>query len=179
MIQPRSLGRDNQLLARMLFTMLLLGAVYGFFLWFLVSVVGAVLMLGIAFVLVLVQFFMSDKLVLASMRAKVVTPEEAPKLHAMIDRLAQAAGIPKPKVAISQMSVPNAFATGRSQKHAAVAVTTGLLQVLNERELEGVLAHEISHIASRDVQVMTYASFLSVVASTLMTFFLFSAIFGA
>ena len=178
MIQPRSLGRDNQLLARMLFTMLLLGAVYGFFLWFLVSVVGAVLMLGIAFVLVLVQFFMSDKLVLASMRAKVVTPEEAPKLHAMIDRLALAAGIPKPKVAISQMSVPNAFATGRSQKHAAVAVTTGLLQVLNERELEGVLAHEISHIASRDVQVMTYASFLSVVASTLMTFFLFSAIFG-
>ena len=96
----------------------------------------------------------------------------------MIDRLAMTAGIPKPKVAVADMSVPNAFATGRSQKHAAVAVTTGLLRILNERELEGVLAHEISHIASRDVQVMTYASFLSVVASTLMSLFFWSALFG-
>ena len=170
MFQPRRVGRDNQLRARMLFTMLLLGLVYGLFLWFLISVAGATVMLGFAVVLVLVQFFLSDKLVLTSMRAKVVTPEEAPELHAMIDRLAMTAGIPKPKVAVADMSVPNAFATGRSQKHAAVAVTTGLLlRILNERELEGVLAHEISHIASRDVQVMTYASFLSVVASTLMS----------
>lgn len=178
MLQPRRIGRDNQLRARMLFTMLLLGLVYGLFLWFLVTVVGAVFMLGIAVVLVLVQFMLSDKLVLTSMRAKVVTPEEAPELHAMVDRLAMTAGIPKPKVAIADMSVPNAFATGRSQKHAAVAVTTGLLRVLSERELEGVLAHEISHIASRDVQVMTYASFLSVVASTLMSLFFWSALFG-
>ena len=162
----------------MLFTMLLLGIVYGLFLWFLVSVAGATVMLGFAVVLVLVQFFLSDKLVLTSMRAKVVSPEEAPELHAMIDRLAMTAGIPKPKVAVADMSVPNAFATGRSQKHAAVAVTTGLLRILNERELEGVLAHEISHIASRDVQVMTYASFLSVVASTLMSLFFWSALFG-
>ena len=178
MFQPRSLRRDNQLRARMLFTMLLLGLVYGLFLWFLISVAGAGVMLGFAVVLVLVQFFLSDKLVLTSMRAKVVTPEQAPELHATIDRLAMTAGIPKPKVAIADMSVPNAFATGRSQKHAAVAVTTGLLQILNERELEGVLAHEISHIASRDVQVMTYASFLSVVASTLMSFFFWMGLFG-
>ncbi len=178
MFQPRRVGRDNQLRARMLFTMLLLGLVYGLFLWFLISVAGATVMLGVAVVLVLVQFFLSDKLVLTSMRAKVVSPEEAPELHAMIDRLSMAAGIPKPKVAIADMNVPNAFATGRSQKHAAVAVTTGLLHVLNERELEGVLAHEISHIASRDVQVMTYASFLSVVASTLMSFFFWMGLFG-
>ena len=178
MFQPRSLRRDNQLRARMVFTMLLLGLVYGLFLWFLISVAGVGVMLGFAVVLVLVQFFLSDKLVLTSMRAKVVTPEQAPELHATIDRLAMTAGIPKPKVAIADMSVPNAFATGRSQKHAAVAVTTGLLQVLNERELEGVLAHEISHIASRDVQVMTYASFLSVVASTLMSFFFWMGLFG-
>ena len=178
MFQPRRIRRDNQLRARMLFTMLLLGLVYGLFLWFLVSIAGATVMLGFAVVLVLVQFFLSDKMVLASMRAKVVSPEEAPELHAMSDRLAMTAGIPKPKVAVADMSVPNAFATGRSQKHAAVAVTTGLLRILNERELEGVLAHEISHIASRDVQVMTYASFLSVVASTLMSLFFWSALFG-
>lgn len=178
MFQPRRIGRDNQLRARMLFTMLLLGLVYGLFLWFLVSVAGATVMLTVAVVLVLVQFFFSDRLVLKSMRAKVVSPEEAPELHAMVDRLALTAGIPKPKVAIADMSVPNAFATGRSQKSAAVAVTTGLMRVLNERELEGVLAHEVSHIASRDVQVMTYASFLSVVASTLMTFFFWGSLFG-
>ena len=178
MIQPRRLGRDSQLQMRMVLTMLLLGALYGFFIYFLVGVAGSGLMLLIVGGFVLVQFWFSDKLVLASMRAKVVTPEEAPKLHAMVDRLSQAAGIPKPQVAIANMSVPNAFATGRSQKHAAVAVTAGLLQVLNERELEGVMAHEVSHIASRDVQVMTYASFLSVVASSLMTFFMLSSLFG-
>ena len=178
MIQPRRLGRDSQLQMRMVVTMLLLGALYGFFIYFLVGVAGSGLMLFIVGGFVLVQFYFSDKLVLATMRAKVVTPEEAPKLHAMVDRLSQAAGIPKPQVAIADMSVPNAFATGRSQKHAAVAVTTGLLQVLDERELEGVMAHEISHVASRDVQVMTYASFLSVVASSLMTFFMLSSLFG-
>ncbi len=178
MIQPRRLGRDSQLQMRMVLTMLLLGALYGFFIYFLVGVAGSGLMLLIVGGFVFVQFWFSDKLVLASMRAKVVTAEEAPKLHAMVDRLSQAAGIPKPQVAIANMSVPNAFATGRSQKHAAVAVTAGLLQVLNERELEGVMAHEISHIASRDVQVMTYASFLSVVASSLMTFFMLSSLFG-
>jgi len=176
--KPSDLGRDTQLVTRMIITMLLLGIVYGFFLWFLLSIVGTVFMLGFAVVLVLFQFAMSDKLVLTSMKAKVVSSEEAPELHEMIDRLSLAAGIPKPKVAIAEMQVPNAFATGRSQKHAAVAVTTGLLTLLNKRQLEGVLAHEISHIATRDVQVMTYASFLSVVASTLMSMFFWSSMFG-
>ena len=178
MTPQRNLRRDSRLQSRMVMTMLLLGLVYGFFLWFLTSVAGATLMLVIAAGLVLVQFFLSDKLVLMSMRATVVSPEEAPELHAMVDRLSAAAGIPKPQVAISKMDVPNAFATGRSQKTAAVAVTTGLLRVLNERELEGVIAHEVSHIASRDVQVMTYASFFSVVASTLMSLLFWSALFG-
>lgn len=176
--QGGGVGRDGQLRARMLFTMLLLGVVYGLFLWFLVRVAGAGVMLAVAAGLVLIQFILSDKLVLVSMRAKVVAPEEAPDLHAMVERLALTAGIPKPKVAIADMNAPNAFATGRSQKHAAVAVTTGLLRLLSERELEGVLAHEISHIASRDVQVMTYASFLSVVASTLMSILFWSSLFG-
>lgn len=178
MIQPRGFARDRQLRARMMFTMVLLGIVYGLFLWFLVTVAGALFMLVFAVALVLIQFILSDKLVLTTMRAKVVTAQQAPKLHATVERLSDRAGIPKPKVAIADMSVPNAFATGRSQKHAAVAVTTGLINLLSEQELEGVLAHEISHIASRDVQVMTYASFLSVVASTLMSFFFWSALFG-
>ncbi len=177
-MQPRKLERDGGLRMRMAVTMLLLGLVYGFFVYFIVNVAGAGIMLAVVAAFVLIQFYFADKLVLVSMRAKVTTPEEAPQLHAMVDRLALAAGIPKPKVAISQMGVPNAFATGRSQKAAAVAVTTGLLSVLDERELEGVLAHEISHIASRDVQVMTYASFFSVVASSLMTFFMLSSFFG-
>lgn len=178
MNRPRDLGRDTQLVTRMVITVILLGIVYGFFLWFLLSVAGAAFMLVFAIMLVLFQFIMSDRLVLTSMRAKVVSPDEAPELHQIVERLCAAAGIPKPKIAISEMQVPNAFATGRSQKHAAVAVTTGLLSILNKDQLEGVLAHEISHIATRDVQVMTYASFLSVVASTLMSLFFWSSMFG-
>ena len=169
-------GRDRQLQTRMWITMLLLGVVYGAFVFFMLQI--SPFMLVFVGLLVFVQFLMSDRLVLASMRAKVVTPDQAPKLHAMVERLAQGAGIPKPKVAIADMPVPNAFATGRSQKKAAVAVTTGLLEALSDEELEGVLAHEISHIKTRDVVVMTYASFFSVVASTLMTFLFWSSLFG-
>ncbi len=176
---PTDFGRDNQLRARMWFTMLLLGLVYAVFLFVLLQLgVGVGIMLALAGGLALFQLFASDRMVLATMRAKVVTPEEQPELHRMVDRLSLAAGIPKPKVAVSNMEVPNAFATGRSQKTAAVAVTTGLMALLSERELEGVLAHEISHIRTRDVVVMTYASFFLVVASTLMNFLFFSAIFG-
>ena len=176
MIQPLQFGKDTGLRNRMWFTTLLLGLLYGFFIWFALQV--SPFMLFIVVGLVLFQFAASDKMVLASMRAKVVTPEEAPKLHKMVERLAEAAGIPKPKVAISDLPVPNAFATGRSQKHAAVAVTTGLLNTLSDDELEGVLAHEISHIRSKDVVVMTYASFFLIVAAMLSTFLMFSAIFG-
>jgi heat shock protein HtpX len=174
---PPQFAKDNQLRARMFITMLLLGLVYGAFIWFALAS-GLVFMLAIVLVMVLVQFSLSDRMVLASMRAKVVTPAEAPALHQMVDRLVLAAGIPKPKVAISDLPIPNAFATGRSQKHAAVAVTKGLMDVLNEEELEGVLAHEISHIKTKDVVVMTYASFFLIVAASLSTFLMFSAIFG-
>ncbi len=176
---PNDFGHDNQLRVRMWFTMLLLGLVYAVFLFVLLQLgVGIGIMLALAGGLALFQLFASDRMVLATMRAKVVTPEEQPELHRMVERLSLAAGIPKPKVAVSEMQVPNAFATGRSQKTAAVAVTTGLMALLSERELEGVLAHEISHIRTRDVVVMTYASFFLVVASTLMQFLFFSAIFG-
>jgi heat shock protein HtpX len=161
----------------MFITMLLLGTLYGVFIWILLSL-GQTWMLIIVVVIVLIQFSASDKMVLASMRAKVVTREDAPVLYGMVQKLSMAAGIPMPKVAISELQVPNAFATGRSQKHAAVAVTQGLLQVLDEKELEAVLAHEISHIRSKDVIVMTYASFFLIVASMLSTWLMFSAMFG-
>jgi heat shock protein HtpX len=112
------------------------------------------------------------------MRAKVVSESEFPRLHAMVGELAQAAGIPKPKVAVAQMSAPNAFATGRSVKGATVAVTSGLMDLLDERQMRAVLAHEISHIRTRDVVVMTYASFFSMVAATLMSWLFWSSLFG-
>jgi len=177
MPQPiNNFGRDRQLRTRMWFTFLMLGLVYGFFVWLVLQY--SPIMLILVGGMVLFQFAMSDKMVLASMRAKVVTPEQAPKLHGMIEKLSVAAGIPKPKVAIADMPMPNAFATGRSQKHAAVAVTTGLMDMLSDDELEGVLAHEISHIRSKDVVVMTYASFFLIVAATLSTWLMFSAMFG-
>lgn len=178
MIRPAQFGKDTQLRTRMFITMLLLGTLYGVFIWILLSL-GQTWMLIIAVVILLIQFSASDKMVLASMRAKVVTREDAPVLYGMVQKLSMAAGIPMPKVAISELQVPNAFATGRSQKHAAVAVTQGLLQVLDEKELEAVLAHEISHIRSKDVIVMTYASFFLIVASMLSTWLMFSAMFGS
>ena len=110
------------------------------------------------------QWYFSDRLALASMRAKQVTPEQAPELHAMIDRLCAQAQMPKPKVAVAQTEIPNAFATGRSPNASAVCVTTGIMQRLNADELEGVLAHELAHVANRDVTVMTVASSLGLLA---------------
>jgi heat shock protein HtpX len=112
----------------------------------------------------IVQFFFSDKLALYSMGAKEVSEDEYPELHATISRLSQQADLPKPKVAVADSRVPNAFATGRSQKSSAVCVTTGLLRTLDREELEGVLAHELAHVKNRDVAVMTIASFLSTIA---------------
>ena len=178
MIQ-RDIGSDTQLNIRMFITMLLLGLVYAGFLYFLFSLgAGVYLMLVFAIVMVGIQFYFSDKMVLASMHAKVVSESEAPELHEMVTRLSLTAGIQKPKVAISQMQVPNAFAAGRSTKKATVAVTTGLMSILSDRELEAVLAHEITHIKNKDVVVMTIASFFSVVASTLMSFFFWMSLFG-
>src|SRR5881227_470946 len=124
------------------------------------------------------QYFTSDKLALAASGAKVVERDQAPELHAMIERLCAMADLPKPRVAVIDTDVPNAFATGRSPKHAAVAVTTGLWQRLEPREVEGVLAHELSHIANRDVLVMTVASFFAMLAALLTRFGLYAGMFG-
>ncbi|SDL93589.1 Heat shock protein. Metallo peptidase. MEROPS family M48B [Halogranum gelatinilyticum] len=156
---------DWGLRGRMVLTMFLLFALYIVFVGAMVTFTdyGAIA-LPLMAVFLFVQFFFSDKLALYSMGAKEVSEEEYPELHAMIGRLSQQADLPKPKVAVADSRVPNAFATGRSQKSSAVAVTTGIMQTLDKDELEGVLAHELAHIKNRDVMVMTIASFLSTVA---------------
>src|SRR5206468_11692703 len=124
------------------------------------------------------QYFTSAKLALLAAGAKVVEPDEAPELHAMIERLCAMADLPKPKVAIIDTDVPNAVATGRNPDHAAVAVTRGLWQRLEPQEVEGVLGHELSHIANRDVLVMTVASFFAMLAGLLTRFGLYAGMFG-
>jgi heat shock protein HtpX len=125
-----------------------------------------------------IQYFGSDKLVLASTGARVVTPEQAPKIHAMVERLAQLADLPKPRVAIVDSAMPNAFATGRNPKHAVVAVTTGLLNRLSTPEVEAVLGHEMTHIRNRDMVVMTMASSLLAVASFLTQILIWTGMWG-
>ena len=170
----RKWKQDWGLQTRMLFTMFLLAAVYLFFLGVLLYAgTGMTIMLIFIGMFMLIQYFMSDKLVLWSMGAKIVSEQEAPKLHETITRLCAIADIPKPKVAIVESSMPNAFATGRSPKKAVVAVTTGIQRQLNSGELEAVLAHELSHVKNRDVMVMTIASFLSTVAFFLVRYLLF------
>ncbi len=164
----------------MYMTLFLLGLLYvGFFVvmisLFQVNFIFALLLIG---VLGFVQYFTSDKIALRASRAKVVTPEEAPELHAMVDRLSEQAGVPKPRVAIIPTAAPNAFATGRNPKHSAVAVTQGLMDRLTPAEIEGVLAHELSHVRSRDVAVMTIAGFFSMLASYMVQMALFSSLFG-
>ncbi len=122
--------------------------------------VGLVIVVGLAWA----QWYFSDTLALKSMRARVVTPEQAPELHGMIDRLVAMADMPKPRVAVADTDLPNAFATGRTPDHAVLCVTTGLLRRLNAEELEGVLSHELAHVANRDVAVMTVASTLGLLA---------------
>jgi heat shock protein HtpX len=133
-----------------------------------------VIVVGLAFF----QYYTSDKLALAAAGAKIVEREEAPQLHDMVERLCAMADLPKPRVAVMDTPVPNAFATGRSPKHAAVCVTTGLWERLEPREVEGVLAHELSHIANRDVLVMTIASFFAMLAGLLTRWGLYSGMFG-
>jgi len=158
----------------MLLTMFLLGALYvGFVAALFAAGAGAVTILVVVGVLTLAQLFLSDKLALAAMRAKEVTPEEAPGLHAMIERLCIQADLPKPKVAMADSDVPNAFAMGRSQKKATVCATTGIMRVLSPSELEGVLAHELAHVKHRDVLIMTIVSFFASVASMIAQFAFF------
>jgi heat shock protein HtpX len=139
---------------------------------------GVAPMLVIVIGIALFQYYTSDKLALAAAGAKVVSREDAPQLHDMVERLCGMADLPKPKIAIMNTPVPNAFATGRSPKHAAVCVTTGLWERLEPKEVEGVLAHELSHIANRDVLVMTVASFFAMLAAMLTRFGLYAGMWG-
>ena len=164
----------------MLATTGLLGLLYVVFAVVLFSVlnVGLAPMILIVVGLAFFQYYTSDKLALAAAGAKVVTREQAPALHDMVERLCAMADLPKPKIAIMDTPVPNAFATGRSPKHAAVCVTTGLWNRLDPKEVEGVLAHELSHIANRDVLIMTVASFFAMLAALLTRFGLYAGMFG-
>jgi heat shock protein HtpX len=150
----------------MILTLFLLGLVYAVLIGVLFAAgVGAVTIAIIAGVLFLIQYFTSDKIALASMGAHEVSPQEAPQFHAVIERLCIQANLPKPRVAIAQQSMPNAFAVGRSPRTATVCATTGLLELLSPAELEGVMAHELTHVQNRDVMVMTIASFFASIAS--------------
>jgi heat shock protein HtpX len=179
-MQRKSFGRDRGLSLRMLFTGGLLGLLYVGFavaLFYFLNV-GLVPMLLIVVGLAFFQYYTSDKLALAASGAKIVSAEDAPDLHAMVERLCAMANLPKPRIAVVDTDVPNAFATGRNPKHAAVAVTTGLWRRLEPQEVEGVLAHELSHIANRDVLVMTIASFFAMLAALLTRFGLYAGMFG-
>jgi heat shock protein HtpX len=179
-MKRRSYGRDAGLSWRIFLTSSLLGLLYVVFAVVLFQVlnVGLVFMLVIVGGLALVQYYTSDKLALAASGAKVVERDQAPELHDMVERLCAMADLPKPRVAVIDTDVPNAFATGRSPKHAAVAVTRGLWERLEPQEIEGVLAHELSHIANRDVLIMTVASFFAMLAGLLTRFGLYSGMFG-
>jgi heat shock protein HtpX len=179
-MKRKSFGRDAGLSLRMLLTTGLLGLLYVMFAvaLFEFTGVGWIGMLVIIAAIAFFQYFTSDKLALAAAGAKVVERDQAPELHDMVERLCALADLPKPKIAIVDTDVPNAFATGRSPKHAAVAVTTGLWRRLEPREVEAVLAHELSHIANRDVLIMTVASFFAMCAAMLSRIAMYSGMFG-
>ena len=178
---------DRGLQARMGLTMFLLGLVFVAFVVALVFILAAfkVGAGAIIFFAVLLgggltfgSLFWSDKIALRASGAQEVTPEEAPKLHGIIDRLCALADMPKPRVAIAPTDMPNAFATGRNSKNAVLVVTRGLMRRLDDKELEGVIAHEMSHVAHKDVVVMTVASFLGIVAGLLVRFAFYGELFG-
>jgi heat shock protein HtpX len=166
--------KDRGLTSRMTLVMALMAALYlGFMALLIYQGLGTGFILVLAAAMAVGQWYFSDKVALAAMRAREVSPQQAPELHGMVDRLCAMADMPKPRVYIADTDMPNAFATGRSPKHSAVCVTTGIMRRLNAEELEGVLAHELSHVAHRDVAVMTIASFLGVVAGLITRYALF------
>jgi heat shock protein HtpX len=176
---------DRGLTLRMTTVMFLLGALFVALIVGLMVAVGSQGGFGLGIVVGLVgigvaiyQWYSSDKVAMRAMRAREVTPQEAPELHGMIDRLCAMADMPKPRVGIADTSVPNAFATGRSPDRAVVCVTTGILHTLTAEELEGVLAHELSHVAHRDVLVMTVASSAGIAAGMLTQGAQYGALFG-
>jgi len=178
---------DRGLQARMGLTMFLLGLVFVAFVTALVFVLIAAKVGGGAIVFFAVilgagltfgSLFYSDKVALRASGAQEVTPAQAPQLHGIIDRLCALANMPKPRVAIARTDMPNAFATGRNSKNAVLVVTTGIMARLDEKELEGVLAHELSHVAHKDVVVMTIASFVGILAGLLVRFAFYGELFG-
>ena len=178
---------DRGLQARMGLTMFLLGLVFVALVVALVYIllafkVGAGAIIFFAVILgaglTFGSLFWSDKIALRASGAQEVTPSQAPELHGVIDRLCALADMPKPRVAIAQTDMPNAFATGRNSKNAVLCVTTGLLRRLDQKELEGVIAHEMSHVAHKDVVVMTIASFVGIIAALLVRFAFYGELFG-
>ena len=166
MARSTSFGRDAGLQTRMVLTLFLLGLIYAVLVAVLIaSGTGAITIAVIAGGLFLIQYFTSDKIAMLSMGAREVSPQDAPRLHGAIERLCIQANIPKPRVAIANQRMPNAFAIGRSPKTATVCATTGILDLLDDPELEAVLAHELTHVQNRDVLVMTIASFFASIAS--------------
>ncbi len=158
----------------MLLTMILLGVIYVAFIALILFYVRNIAIVGVFVALFLgAQYYFSDRIILATSGAHIVSEDEAPELHSVIERLCAMADLPKPKVAIAESRVPNAFATGRNEKHAVVAVTSSLLERLDEPEIEAVLAHELSHIKNRDMLVMTIASFVTTIAGFLMRYWFF------
>jgi heat shock protein HtpX len=171
MPRPTTFGKDTGLQIRMAVTLFLLGALYVVLVVTLLAVgASGILVAIIAGGLAAVNLFASDKLALAAMGARIVTPDQAPQLHAMIDRLCVQADLPKPKVAVANTAMPNAFALGRSPKNATVCATTGIMDLLSPAELEGVMAHELTHVANRDVLVMTLAGFFATIAAYIVQF---------
>ncbi len=178
---------DRGLTVRMGLTMFLLGLV---FVAFVAAIIGISAALhasdgAIVFFAVVLgggiaigSLFYSDKIALSTAQARVVTPEQAPELHGIVDRVCALADMPKPRIAISPTDLPNAFATGRNSEHAVLCVTNGLMRRLNPEELEGVIAHELSHVAHKDVMVMTVASFLAIIAGLLIRFSFYGELFG-
>jgi heat shock protein HtpX len=170
---------DHKLNVRMFITGLALVALYAIIVSVMISLgVSLVLVIIIAGALIFSQYYFSDKIAMFSMHAHEVTPQQEPKLHEIVDRLCLLANMQKPRVGVSEMDMPNAFATGRSPSHAVICATRGLMQRLNDEELEAVLAHELSHVAHRDVAVMTIASGVGMLAGLVSRIALFGAMFG-
>jgi heat shock protein HtpX len=167
-------GKDTGLQARMVFTMFLLGLLYVVFVGVLFAAgAGAGIIIVVAVALLLLQLFASDKIGMATLGVKEVTPAEEPELHGIIERLCVQADLPKPRVCVMETSMPNAFAMGRSKKTTTVCATRGILDMLSPAELEGVMAHELTHVINRDVMVMTLAGFFASLASMILQFAFF------
>jgi heat shock protein HtpX len=170
---------DVGLTTRILVTIFLLGLLYVVFVAVLIALIKSwFVVVLIAGGFLFVQYFFSDRIALLTLGGREVTPQQAPELHAIVDRLCALADMPKPKVALADSDIPNAFATGRNQRKAVVCATTGIMRRLDEQELEAVLAHELSHVAHRDVAVMTIASFLGILAGFVVRSSLYAGAFG-